>query len=332
MVLAVVTGLGALVASWLAAGWVLRLSANGRLMDIPNARSAHQTPTPRGGGIGVVLGFGLASLVLWRFGWIATGPLAAVVGGGMAVAGIGLVDDFGHVAIRWRLLVQVGAVCLGLALLLPPAAAAFPAGWLLAAVGWVWLINLYNFMDGIDGLAAVEAVTVMVAAAVILISTQAFGLAVWAGTLAAACAGFLFWNWPPARIFMGDVGSGYLGYVLGVLALAGGESGAISPWSWAILPAVFVSDATLTLLRRMWRRERWWRPHSAHAYQHLARRYGHRVVTLAVAAVNLFWLLPWAWLAASDSARGGLWLALAYGPLVVVAFRAGAGLPPAGRK
>ena len=319
-----------LASGWLLTGLMRRWACKGRLMDVPNPRSAHESPTPRGGGVGIVAGFMLASVALWAMGWVPGKDLLALLGGGLIVAGIGLMDDLGHVAIRWRLLAQIGAVTLGLGLLPPLSGMPSIPVWLIlaaVAIGWLWLINLYNFMDGIDGLAAVEAITVALGASALLIAGGGYGVSLWIWSLAAACGGFLIWNRPPARIFMGDTGSGFLGFAFGGLALTSSQIGQINLWSWIILLAVFLTDASVTLLRRMLRGECWWQPHNCHAYQHLARRHGHLAVTIGVGVINLIWLLPWAWLAANQPAFGGLWVALAYVPLVFSALYLRAGVP-----
>jgi Fuc2NAc and GlcNAc transferase len=134
-------------------------------------------------------------------------------------------------------------------------------------VGIVWAVNLYNFMDGIDGLAAGEAVSVGAVAAVFLWLTGAPGLAALSLLLAAAAGGFLVWNWHPARIFMGDVGSGSLGYAFGVMTVASERAGAVPAAVWLLLLGVFFGDATLTVLRRLARGEPIFRAHRSHAYQ-----------------------------------------------------------------
>ncbi len=155
-----------------------------------------------------------------------------------------------------------------------------------------WLINLTNFMDGIDGIAGAEAVTV--ARICCALSTMAHGVNVVAllfAVLAASATGFLIWNWYPARIFMGDAGSGFLGFCFGALTLLAAFRSALSPFP-LILLGVFVIDASLTLAKRILRRDQWYAPHRSHAFQHLARRFGHECTTLFVIAVNLLWLAP----------------------------------------
>jgi Fuc2NAc and GlcNAc transferase len=199
-------------------------------------------------------------------------------------------------------------------------------GQLLALVGLVWMINLYNFMDGIDGIAGVEAVCASGLGGLVLAWSGLAGLAEAALVLAGASAGFLVWNWPPAKIFMGDVGSGFLGFAFGVLAISSAKE---RPWllcPWLILLAVFIVDSILTLVRRLITGERWYEAHCSHAYQHAARRYGsHSKVTLTIAAVNVAWLFPLSWGACVWPAAGPPFAVLALAPLVCMALRYDAG-------
>jgi len=144
--------------------------------------------------------------------------------------------------------------------------------------------------------------------------------------LAVAALGFLIWNWPPARIFMGDVGSGFLGFTLAVLGLAVSRHSDVPIEAWAILNGVFLVDATVTLLSRLVRRDRWFDAHRSHAYQILASRWrGHLPVTLLIIAINVLWLFPWAWIAAIYPARAMLCVIAAMSPLAVAALLLGAG-------
>ena len=200
------------------------------------------------------------------------------------------------------------------------------AGYVLGVLGIVWIVNLFNFMDGIDGIAASEAIFVSVAWTLLAVPLAGSGSAAAAIVFAAACSGFLLWNWPPAKIFMGDVGSGYLGYVVAILAIDSGRTNPIAVWVWLILGGVFFTDATITLIRRWARRERVHLPHRSHAYQWLARRWrSHRRVTLTIAAVNVGWLLPWAWLAMMFPTYIGWILVAALTPVAALATTAGAG-------
>jgi Fuc2NAc and GlcNAc transferase len=164
-----------------------------------------------------------------------------------------------------------------------------------------------------------------------LLAGSVGGVAVSALALGAACFGFLIWNWPPAKIFMGDVGSGYLGFVIGVLALAAARENSVTLWVWLILSGVFFVDATLTMARRCLRGERVYQAHRSHAYQWLARRWrSHKLVTATVVAINLLWLLPCAWLAIAWPKLVVWTVLIALGPVAVAAFAAGSGRSEAG--
>lgn len=305
-----------------------------RLNDVANARSSHVISVPRGGGIIFALIFFLGLLVLLLQGLVGVTNVVSLIAGAF-VAFLGFRDDVVHVAVRWRLLGHFVAAIWALSWLggLPPLTLfdfTLDLGWVghaLAAVYLVWLLNLYNFMDGIDGIASVEAICVCVGGALLYAVLGAAGSDYVAPLLlAAVVAGFLFWNFPSARIFMGDAGSGFLGITLGVLSL---QAAWIAPqllWSWLILLGVFIVDATFTLSRRLLRGDKVYEAHRSHAYQFASRQFGKHVpVTLAVATINLVWLLPialWVGLGGLDGVSGML---LAYAPLLLLAikFRAG---------
>ncbi|MBS0366262.1 MAG: glycosyltransferase family 4 protein [Proteobacteria bacterium] len=289
------------------------------VLDVPNERSSHRTPTPRGGGVAIVLTTTTGLIVLASLGMLGTRLFLALLGGGIPVAVVGFFDDRLRVSVRIRFTVHVAAAIWAVVLLggvptLGSGAHLFQlgfAGHIVAILGIVWALNLFNFMDGIDGIAAAEGVFVMWGAALVgLLVGSADSLMLLEAIVGAACLGFLIWNWPPAKIFMGDVGSGYVGYVVGVIALASAHDGQL-PWSaWLILGGAFLVDATVTLVRRAARGERVHEAHRSHAYQWLARRWGsHLPVTVAVAALNVFCLLPCALVAALHPASG-FWIAV----------------------
>lgn len=303
-----------------------------QVLDLPNARSSHVLPTPRGGGIAIVLSFLAAVAVLAVSGTVSPAVAVAHLGAGLLVAAVGFVDDLRGLSARWRLLAHFAAAAwalywLGVANL----AHALPLPlWLLlplAAVALAWLLNLYNFMDGIDGLAGIEALTVAGSLALLAAWAGSGELAVLALALALAAAGFLRWNWPPAKIFMGDVGSGFVGCAFGLLLLQAAAEPRLL-WAGVLLLGVFIVDATVTLLRRLLRGERAGEAHRSHAYQRAARRLrSHRSVSLTVAAINLCWLLPLAAALASGRLAALPALLVAWLPLLALAFALGAGLP-----
>ncbi|MBC3465579.1 glycosyltransferase family 4 protein [Pseudomonas sp. RW10S2] len=325
-----------LLLAWLLTGWLRRYALARSIIDVPNARSSHTVPTPRGGGVAIVVSFlvmvpVLASQALldWSVAW-------ALLGAGTGIAILGFLDDHGHIAARWRLLGHFGAsawvlFCLGG---LPPQEVfghTLELGWighLLALFYLVWLLNLYNFMDGIDGLASIEAICVCLGGALLYVFAG-HPVQVW-GCIALACAvaGFLIWNFPPARIFMGDAGSGFLGIALGILSLQAAWSDAALFAGWLILLGVFIVDATTTLIRRLLRGEKVYEAHRSHAYQFASRQFGrHLPVTLAALVINLVWLLPLAVAVTLGWLDAGVGVSIAYAPLVVLAFTFNAGQP-----
>ncbi|HDS1796285.1 MraY family glycosyltransferase [Pseudomonas putida] len=316
------------VLAWLMTAMLRRYALSRSLLDIPNERSSHTLATPRGGGLSFVITFLVALSVLGGWGYVTPSVLVSLLGAGVLVALVGFMDDHGHIAARWRLLGHFIAAGWGLFWIggLPPITifgVPLSAAWLSIIIGLlylVWLLNLYNFMDGIDGIASIEAICVCLGGSLLYWLTGHAQEAVLPMLLAATVAGFLVWNFPPARIFMGDAGSGFLGIVLGLLALMAGWINPLLFWGWLILLGVFVVDATFTLARRLLRGDKVYQAHRSHAYQYASRRYaGHRPVSLAVAAINLGWLLPVASAVVLLKLDGALGTMVAYAPLVVLA-------------
>ncbi|MEN2396076.1 MraY family glycosyltransferase [Pseudomonas halotolerans] len=328
-------GLVVIVAVSFLTTWLLRRYALARsIIDIPNARSSHTVPTPRGGGVAIVLSFLLALPLLALADFLPWSTMWAMLGAGMAIAVLGFLDDHGHIAARWRLLGHFAASVWALYWL-----GGLPALWffgielelawlghVLAAFYLVWMLNLYNFMDGIDGIASVEAICACLGACLLYWLAGFDSLIVTPLVLAMSVAGFLYWNFPPARIFMGDAGSGFLGIILGLMSLQAAWASPKLLWVWLILLGVFIVDATVTLIRRLLRGDKVYEAHRSHAYQFASRHYGrHLPVTLAVAAINLFWLLPLAAGVVLWNLDGALTLIVAYIPLVMLAVRFHAG-------
>ena len=257
-------------------------------------------------------------------------PLAAaLIVGGLAVAAVGFWDDARSVPILARMSVHLGAAALAVYWLRGTSMAG-TAGTMLTLFAIAWFLNLFNFMDGIDGIAASEGAFILSGAAVIGIFAAQCSVEHMAPELlaAAACLGFLRWNWPRASIFMGDVGSGYLGYAIAVMAIASARSGDINIYAWIILAGVFVVDATVTLIVRLLRGERIYQAHRTHAYQRLARRWdSHLHVTVSVIIVDIVWLLPCAALAAKFPSAAPALCIMALAPLALCAVLIGSGRP-----
>ncbi|HZU89906.1 MAG TPA: glycosyltransferase family 4 protein [Stellaceae bacterium] len=308
--LAAAAAAGAFLVSCLGTRGLIPLLRRRALFDVPNERSSHAVPTVRGGGIAVI---GALLLVWAGLGVAGRAPswIGAMAPGAALVAAVSWIDDVRGVAPALRLCAQGVAVAVGLALL--PAGGGMPPDWLgpapaLVAVGllWLWFVNLFNFMDGIDGLAGSEAAAIGGGLALYAGIGAGVdpGLAALGAALLGAAAGFLVWNWSPARIFLGDVGSVTLGYGLGFVLLDLARSG---HWQIAlILPLYFLADATVTLVRRLLRGERIWLAHRQHFYQRAVQRgLSHAAVVRRVAAADLLLILC-GWAAENGAGIGAL--------------------------
>ncbi len=286
----------AAVASWLLTLLMLRYLNVRGIVDVPNQRSSHSTPTPRGGGLAIVIVTILGVLLGASSGWVPASVALALGGGGALVALVGWVDDTRGLAPSVRLLAHVIAAawlvfCLGGIVGLRFGSTSAPMRWIgdsLSVLAITWAISAYNFMDGIDALAGSEAVWVGFVGGGMALASGDKGVAFVSLLLAFASAGFLVWNFPPAKIFLGDVGSGFLGYGFAVIALFSARAGSLPVIAWLVLLGAFAFDSTITLIRRMVRREAWYSSHRLNAYQRVALRVGrHGPVTLAIMLLNV---------------------------------------------
>jgi Fuc2NAc and GlcNAc transferase len=320
--------------------WLLRCYAiKHNVIDLPNQRSSHSVPTPRGGGVAIVVTLLVALVWQYYAGALTADIFLGLFIPGLIVAVIGFLDDHGHIAARWRLLMHFLAAASGLYFL-----GTFPVitlagydlslswiGMVLGCVYLVWMLNLYNFMDGINGLASAEAISFTLGSTVLVVFNQyaAAPDSIYTIVLAlmGAAAGFIVWNFPVARIFMGDAGSGFLGIIIGLMIL---HIAKLNPHFFIAelcLLGVFIVDSTITLLRRLFAGKKVYEAHASHCYQILARKYGSHVpVTLSAIVINVFWLFPIAYLIASAKIDGLLGLIIAWSPLIILAFRYGAGV------
>jgi len=328
--LAIVIILGAGLIAWLGTGALIPLLRRRAVLDRPNERSLHVIPIPRGAGIAVVGAILLACLGLSQL--VLSPTISRPVLVGMALlAAVSWIDDVRSLPAAVRLAVQLVAIGLALRAGLP--AGPVFQGWLPPALDgiatallWLWFLNLFNFMDGIDGLAGSEAAAIGIG--LMLFAAVGIGhdpeLVLLGAAVAAAAIGFLVWNWAPARIFLGDVGSVPLGYLLGFLLL---DQAAHGRWEIAlILPLYFLADATITLLRRLWRGERVWEAHRQHFYQRAVQRgHGHTAVVRRVIVADIVligcgwaaengWPIPGLTVAAVTVAVLLAWLAAARAP------------------
>ena len=284
--------LAAALITTLVAEAVRRYALSRALLDHPGPRSSHHTPTPRGGGLGIVVAMLMLAPVLGIGAGLGAGILAPFGLALAATALVGALDDLRSLSPWPRLAVHAGAGVLLAAWLLPDSGLAMPLLLALAAVvvlAVMTAINVWNFMDGIDTLAVSQAG--VIALALVLAPGLAVSEPEWRGlawVLAAACMAFLGFNWPPARLFLGDVGSGALGLAIATLLVQGIRQGDL-PWQAAlIMVSAFLCDAGFTLAGRIWRREPWWQAHRQHLYQWAVRSgHGHGVVSLTY----LLWTL-----------------------------------------
>lgn len=316
-------------------GLIKKIAPRFQLLDLPVQRSSHSKPTPVGGGLSIVLLFLLLASQYFFAGLLSLAEYMAIAAAGF-IAVLGLIDDLRHLDIRWRLPLQCVAAIWSVAWLGDVPAIDFGgvslgSSWFLnglAVLALVWLLNLYNFMDGIDGIAVSEMLFVTLVAALVLNHSGDNAVALLSLTLFASGAGFLLWNWPPAKIFMGDVGSGFIGFCLGLLALITMHHGSMTIWTWLLLLGVFIVDAMVTLARRFYNGEKWYEGHAAHAYQKAAKRYNsHAKVTITVLIINCLWLAPLAWLSVLRPELGLILSVIGFSPLLVLALKLEAGIP-----
>ena len=321
LLVAIITG----VLSWFLVGRARTVLLRHQLLDHPNERSSHTQATPRGGGLGIFATLLPAWLVVAALipppgeaddivRWLV--PMSALV-----LAAVSFVDDLRGLPQLARFLTQAVVVVATVQFLPGPVFQGLLgpiSDAALTVIVWLWFINLFNFMDGIDGIAGVESIGIGIGiyaiGVTLMPATAGYGQAL---TIATAMAGFLVWNWHPARIFLGDVGSIPLGFLLGWLLLDLATRGL---WQTAlILPLYYLADSSLTLLRRLLRGAVIWRAHREHCYQIAVQRgRSHATVTGAIALTNAV-LVVLTFIAALPSGIPALsWLMLTAAAIVVV--------------
>lgn len=308
------------------------------IIDNPNERSSHSVPTPRGGGVAVVCSYLLALTVLIYSQQLTLHVGLTLIAAGFVIALLGFLDDHGHINSMLRLAIHfLVAISVVMSLGGFSEVTAFNGlqlGFIaniIAVLFLVWLLNLYNFMDGINGIASVEAITTTVSMAILyaVLNTSLNSDILW--LLAACIFGFLLWNFPKAKIFMGDACSGFLGLTLGILALIALKENLALFCAWIICLGVFVVDATYTLIKRVVNGYKMYDAHRSHSYQILSRKWNsHTPVTLVVVAINLLWLFPIAYLTVIQQwTYPEIGVLIAYLPLIFIAVRLKAGNPDA---
>ena len=292
----VIAGLVSYLVTWL----YLRYALKKQLLDVPNSRSSHSAPTPSAGGVGFVITLCFGLPVLWASGLLDSAQLQLYLPL-LSLALVGYLDDRHQLPILWRLAAQLVVVVIVLAQIDLSGFFAIENPLLqkllypIAGLYLLWLVNLFNFMDGIDGIASVQLLSVLAGAMILIaISVPSYeysGIYIHI-LLLGGVAGFLLLNWAPAKIFMGDTGSLLLGAWIGLASLETVQREWISLYSWLILMGVFITDASYTLLARLIAGESFYQAHCSHAYQRASRVYGHKFVVMAILAINLIWLFP----------------------------------------
>jgi len=271
---------------------IMRYAVRNKIIVIPNERSLHDLPTPKGGGIAIVLTWYIGITILFFCGIIERNLFFALLSG-ILLAIVSLIDDINGLKPLIRLIIQFLTAILafiflgGLRPLIMPQIninydfLVYPA----AIVGIVWFINLFNFMDGVDGFASTEAI--IICSVLLMVSGNLINL-----LLISCVFGFLIWNWPKAKIFMGDVGSTQLGFILVILGIYFHNIYKFSILNWIMLSSPFWFDATLTLYRRWRNGEKLSEAHRKHVYQRIVQSgFSHLKVNMCLIAINSFVLL-----------------------------------------
>ena len=302
------------------------------LVAIPNERSLHNKVIPRGGGVIIAIIFLAFNLVFYISGQMKTAEFLALFGGGLIMSVTSFLDDILELKASIRFLIQFLAVGWGLYWVGGIPSIAFFEGLSglyviangIAVVLLVWFINAFNFMDGIDGMATSGAT---------FFSLSVGGYFLWQGIepygslliiLAACSLAFLYFNWPPAKMFLGDSGSTFFGYFFGVILIITVKNSSLSIWTWLIILAYFITDTTTTTFLRLCLVKRWYLPHRSHAYQNLARVLdNHKFVTSLITGINVFYLLPLAYLSIEYQQYGWLGFLASVIPIFVFVLRYG---------
>lgn len=307
------------------------------IQNAPDERSSHEGVIPHGGGFAITVAYIFAIIVGYFLGYFDQDVILTIVLCGGIISMVGFFDDHKPMSVSVRIAIQFACAIVAIWLL-----EGFPKisygwfildwgiyGYIIGVFALVWLTNLYNFMDGIDGFASIEAMTTTGCMALILLINSKFE-SVWQLNilLVASVLGFFFWNFPKAKIFMGDVGSYFLGFVMGVLMIKSWYLTIDIIFSWVILLTVFITDATYTLVVRIVRGERFYLPHRSHAYQIISRKYdSHIKVSTMLIFINIGYLFPIAFLVATKDIHPLTGLAITYIPMILLAAFVKAGIP-----
>lgn len=279
--------------SWAGVGLFRWYAVRRGMLDAPNDRTSHKEPKPRGGGIIFVVGSAILAGALYYF-QIIDEELLIYFAPALVIGFLGFLDDMYGLSASVRFIVHF--LCAAAMLFLFKEGGylvqnyinlPLPLSFLLLTTAVVWFTNLFNFMDGTDGIAATEALFCLIVGGYIIFQSKGYEFATFAWGISALVGGFLTWNWPNAKIFMGDSGSGFLGFIIAVFALVSCKLFNISIVVWLILTSMFWFDASVTLLRRMQAKEKWYKPHRKHAYQRMAQSgWSHGKVLVSTMLIN----------------------------------------------
>ncbi len=289
----VLTALFTSLTSYFACKQAMRLALGSGMIALPGDRQSHQQATPTGGGLGLVFSIVLISLGLQLFSPLPVFWWQNIIPGFFLLSVVGWLDDKHVVSSLIRLLVQLAVSVWLIGFGWSGFSLAGLGLFAVTAVAMVWMMNMYNFMDGSNGMAGFQGVFAGLVLAVLFQNGGQSEMAILALVVAAACAGFLPLNFPNARVFMGDVASVPLGFIFAALMVYGIRTGSLGLVSALLVMSIFIVDASLTLLKRVIRGEQWYTAHAQHIYQRLiARGWSHSRVLLLYQTINIMWVLP----------------------------------------
>lgn len=308
---------------------IRQLTVRMKLYDIPNDRSSHEVPTPRGGGVALVSILLVSISVLYYYGMIKADFSVSLLIGLSIIAVTGLIDDIKSLPVLIRAITYVFAAALSVLLIggVPHLSInnySFNLGYfgyVLSVIYLVWLTNLFNFMDGTDGFAAIQTICVAIFCGLLLSHSGNTSLAIILFCLVSSTTGFLFWNWPPAKIFMGDVGSCTLGFLFGLFSIYTEKNEIVSISVWLIVLSPFIGDATFTLIKRMVNGEKWYKSHNSHAYQKLFQLgVTHKQLAISLLIFNITIIWPLAYVANSYRSFEFIMIILTYSMIGAIWF------------
>ena len=319
-----------IICSWVTVFLYKKYAIYKGIISNPNYRTLHESPIPRGGGIVFSILFILAIFLIWPHLKLSDNLFLILVVGGGAASLFGFIDDIMNIRARIKLTIQF--LLSGLTVYWLYLDSLFLMNWMPISITiavclffMVWMMNAYNFMDGVDGMAATGAIfSSLTLALVIFLTDNSVELIPIFILIATTVSGFIIFNWPPATIFMGDAGSVFLGYIFGSLLIFTTLNGYLSIWNWLIVFGYFFADTTVTQTIRVVLKKKWYLAHRSHAYQNFARITGsHLKITSRVTLYNIIWIFPIAIWSTLQPEMEILAAILAVTPALVVAYKYG---------